>query len=160
MADTHKSICEKAQTWLHRNGYPLAFQELGAWNSLEFPDAIGWDFSGNCCVVEAKVSRSDFLSDQKKVHRSIPDACGGLRYYACPKGLIKPEELPEGWGLLYTSGNGLRRIVHAAAMPRDLHRELVLLISASRFRLMKFRERYDNCIVNLYGAEDHGEGEG
>lgn len=30
---------------------------------------------------------------------------GTKRYYCCPKGLLKKDELPEGWGLLEVNGD-------------------------------------------------------
>jgi hypothetical protein len=52
--------------------------------------------------VEVKVSRSDFLADRKKPHRiNSSEDVGQLRSYLCPHGMIKQEELPDKWGLLY-----------------------------------------------------------
>ena len=49
-----------------------------------------------------KISKSDFKADAKKDFRSCESkGIGQLRYYACPEGLIKPEELPPKWGLIY-----------------------------------------------------------
>ena len=45
-----------------------------------------------------------FLADRSKPHRLNPEmGMGKYRYYICPTGLIKPEELPEKWGLIYVS---------------------------------------------------------
>lgn len=46
---------------------------------------------------EIKVTRNDFLSDQK--HPLYMDHCH-IFYFVAPKGIIKPEELPDGAGLL------------------------------------------------------------
>ena len=35
-----------------------------------------------------------------------------FRYYLAPKGVIKPEELPEGWGLLEWDGTIIRGQFH------------------------------------------------
>jgi len=53
--------------------------------------------------IEVKVSRSDFLKDKKKRHKILGRDVGELRSYLCPENLIKPDELPEGWGLLYVN---------------------------------------------------------
>lgn len=71
--------------------------------SSEVPDAIGWTQSGRLSyLVECKASRGDFLADKKKPHRQ-PDGkgMGCYRYFMCPPGLIKADELPTRWGLLY-----------------------------------------------------------
>jgi hypothetical protein len=58
-------------------------------------------------VVEVKTSRSDFLADFKKPHRSGDTVGIGMyRYYMCPEGVIRPDELPERWGLLYVNNRG------------------------------------------------------
>lgn len=89
----------------------------------EIPDAIGWLRSGVSLLVECKASRGDFLSDAVKPSRKagktrgqpnlgsaasepttrIPrktEGLGAYRFYLAPSGLLVPEELPEGWGLL------------------------------------------------------------
>ena len=52
-------------------------------------------------MIETKITRYDFLADKNKKFRKDPSlGIGKYRYYACPKGLIKIEELPEKWGLI------------------------------------------------------------
>ncbi|MHB2020462.1 MAG: hypothetical protein ACYCW6_26300, partial [Candidatus Xenobia bacterium] len=49
-------------------------------------------------VVEAKTSRSDYLADESLRHYTrVADVC----WLICPRGLLRPDELPDGWGLLY-----------------------------------------------------------
>lgn len=52
-------------------------------------------------IFEVKVSRADFLQEIKKekFKKSFPFA--DKFYYACPEGMIKPEEVPSGCGLYY-----------------------------------------------------------
>ena len=77
----------------------------------EIPDVIAWK-SGFSFLIECKNSRSDFLADQKKYFRIFPDqGMGHYRLFLCQKDLIKPEELPNGWGLLYFDGKKISRIV-------------------------------------------------
>lgn len=79
----------------------------GGW-SKERVDAILFN-SMHSFVIEAKVSRSDFLSDAKKPFRQDPSTgLGKFRYYACPNGLIKQDEVPEKWGLIYINEGRLR----------------------------------------------------
>ena len=104
---THKEVIESAYRWVLKNGgMSIAFKELSSLAS-EIPDVIG--FNGwESMVIECKVSRSDFLSDKKKPHRS--KGMGNWRFYCCPKGLIKKEELPEKWGLIYVDEKGKAKI--------------------------------------------------
>lgn len=92
-------------------------------SNREIPDAIGWLRSGVSLLIECKASRGDFLSDAVKPSRRSgkADAPGSLaptapkpeikpprkteglgayRFYLAPSGLLAPDELPEGWGLL------------------------------------------------------------
>jgi len=67
---------------------------------------------------EIKVSRQDFLRDDKwPVYMSI---CRQF-YFACPHGLIQPEELPAECGLLWASKNGGRFTTKRKAVTRDVH---------------------------------------
>jgi len=70
-------------------------------DSGEVPDAIGWRANCHSIVMECKVSHADFICDQHKRARQKPgQAMGRERLYLTPAGLIRAEELPEGWGLL------------------------------------------------------------
>lgn len=61
------------------------------------------------CIFEVKVSRADFLSTfgKGKNHANRHEAIGSLHWCVTPKGLIKPDELPDFWGLLEPYGSGL-----------------------------------------------------
>lgn len=66
---------------------------------------------------EIKVSRSDFLQDNK-----WPDylsMCNEL-YFVCPSGLIAPEEIPDGVGLLWAAKTGTRLYCKRKAPHRDI----------------------------------------
>ena len=80
--------------------------------ACEFCDVWGYD-GFNTTVIEVKVSHSDFLRDQKKDARNVDVEyqCGNLRWYLCPEGIIKPQELPDGWGLLYWDGKKIEPVV-------------------------------------------------
>lgn len=83
-------------------------------NGTENPDVWGWD-GYYTCIIEVKTNHSDFLADKKKYWRTTrPEyQAGNIRWYLCPENLIKPSELPEGWGLLYWNG---KRITPAVAV--------------------------------------------
>lgn len=95
--------------WLKRQGFSVVATELSALGCREQADVIG--FRSQCSVViESKVSRADFLVDQKKPHRT--DAGIGLyRFYICPPGMIRVDELPARWGLLYADGKKVIEVV-------------------------------------------------
>ena len=98
---------------------------------LHNPPVGAVEFSGGWCkercdallftscssfLIETKVSRSDFKAGMKKSFRVNPkEGVGKYRYYACPTGLIKPDELPEKWGLIYVDCDKTRA---RAQMPR------------------------------------------
>ncbi|UOX39929.1 coil containing protein [Vibrio phage V-YDF132] len=95
----------------------VAFTEISSNQFKEIPDVFGFDQYGESCVVEVKVSRSDFLCDAKKPFRAKPETgMGDFRYYMCPTGIIKPEDL-EGtkWGLIYVSPKGICKVVRGKA---------------------------------------------
>jgi hypothetical protein len=97
---THAQLVEKAVRWLraYRCGVVLSEQ---ACVSGEMPDAIGWKRACHSVLVECKVTRADFLADRAKPFRQKPEkGVGSERYYLTPPRLVKPEELPAGWGLL------------------------------------------------------------
>ena len=97
---THAHLVERAVRWLrwYRCGVVLSEQ---ACVSGEMPDAIGWKQACHSVLVECKVTRVDFLADRVKPFRQRPEkGVGSERFYLTPPGLIKPEELPVGWGLL------------------------------------------------------------
>lgn len=106
---THKELVEIAYRWvLSRCSCGVAFKELYslACNG-EYPDVIGFGSGAHSVLIEVKISRSDFLSDKKKLFRANPQlGMGSQRFYCCPTGLIKREELPDGWGLLYVDEKG------------------------------------------------------
>lgn len=104
---THKELVDIAYRWLVKNGgVGVVFKELKSLDR-EIPDVIGFD-SWKSILIEVKVSRSDFLSDQKKPHRV--KGMGNWRFYCCPKGMIKVSELPKKWGLIYVAENGRAKI--------------------------------------------------
>lgn len=130
---THNHLVDIGAKWLYNQGYKVALKQLVTCN-LENPDILG--FAQNCSfVLEAKASRADFIADKKKYFRRCPDAGMGLyRSFICPKNLIKPEELPENWGLIYVNYNlRPRQIVKPKPFTRhDINAEMRMLVSLAR----------------------------
>lgn len=97
---THARFVKLAVHWLRRYRCGVVLSEQ-ACVSGEMPDAIGWKNRCHSVLVECKVSRGDFLADRQKPFRRKPGlGVGCERYYLAPRNLIRPDELPTGWGLL------------------------------------------------------------
>lgn len=125
------------------HGCQIAFTETRtSFLAGESPDAIGFrvserHYGGGATVVECKVSRSDFLADAKKVHRTDGFGMGRFRYYLCPEGLIAQSELPSGWGLLHVGTKRRVDVICGATLcirspgefdlPHDAFGEMMLL---------------------------------
>lgn len=106
----HKELVEIGFKWL-RKRCGAVFKEITTANR-ETPDVIGF-MSGESILIEVKVSRSDFLRDKKKYHRGTSaKGMGRYRFYLCPEGLIKKEDLPYYWGLLWVNSKGKVEIIH------------------------------------------------
>ena len=110
---THSKLVEIGYAWVMKNAScGVAFKEFHTSNS-EHPDVIGFGSWGHSVLLECKVSRSDFLSDKNKPFRKEPDSgMGKYRFYICPTNLIRIEELPDGWGLIYVSDTYKAKKVH------------------------------------------------
>lgn len=105
---THKQLVDIGYRWVLKcGGATVAFRELHSM-AREIPDVIGFN-SWESVLIECKASRADFLQDKKKPHRD--KGMGNWRFYCCPKGLIRPDELPEKWGLIYVTGGRARVVV-------------------------------------------------
>lgn len=112
---THRNICIKAARYLRSKGlqpyHRCQYSVCELERCGESPDAYGWGGS-TTQLIEVKVSRSDFLSDKKKLWRKNP-SYGLARYrsYMCPENVIKPSDLPDKWGLLYINEKGKISVV-------------------------------------------------
>lgn len=102
---THDELVERGARWLRSQGCHMVLREFCALTYTgEIPDVLGWK-NGQSVLIEAKASRSDFLADKHKPFRKDPAlGIGQWRLYIAPPGMIKVEELPEGWGLLEVRG--------------------------------------------------------
>jgi hypothetical protein len=78
---------------------------------------------------EVKVSRSDFLKDDKW-QAYLP--CCSEFYFVCPPDLIKPEEVPSEAGILWSASTGTRLFVKKKAprrqveIPESLYRYILM----------------------------------
>ena len=107
----HSTLVQAGYKWLLSIGCAFAFKELVT-VSKETPDVIGFK-GNNSYMLECKTSRSDFFADKKKSFRKYPaEGMGRFRFYVCPKNMLKVEDLPTNWGLIYVNGNGKAEIQH------------------------------------------------
>lgn len=133
---THAQLVNLAVDWLRRYRCGVVLSEQ-ACVSGEMPDAIGWKGKCRSVVVECKVSRADFLADRLKPFRQNAEvALGCERFYLAPAGLIAPEELPRGWGLLEWAGRKLEMRVKPLRRdlrsPAGMELEMNLLLASLR----------------------------
>lgn len=98
---THDELCGLAGVWLQKKGCSVVLVDHRGLRTDEQPDAIGWKSARTSYLVECKTSRADFLADKKKTFRSNGRGMGNLRYFLTPKELVKSEDLPPSWGLLW-----------------------------------------------------------
>jgi len=100
----HIRLTKLGAKWLKKQGFSIVATEIKAMGSREQPDVVG--FKSSCsAIIEVKASRADFLADFKKPERYIEGTgLGVYRFYLCPQGMIRPDELPTKWGLLYGVG--------------------------------------------------------
>lgn len=119
---THAAMCSRAVRWLINMGCRCAVKEITTVSTTEICDAVGFK-DDTCIVVEVKTSRADFLRDAKKSHRGEGKGMGAYRYFMAPAGMIKPDEVPEGWGLVEVSGK-ICRVVKGLKQLRPYHDEL------------------------------------
>lgn len=148
----HARLCYHAAKWLVSvRKCSVALTEVGSGLISEMPDAIGWEPYGACVVIECKSSRSDFLADKKKPHRT--NGMGDYRFFMVPDKLVNPDEVPDGWGLLYLNGSGSRITMVKDATKRDsnLYSERAMLLSCVKFpEKLRTKARYHTPEINEY----------
>lgn len=93
-------------------------------------DYLAMTQSGYWYEVEVKISRADFCADfkKKRKHQILAGVEEGLRpnyfAYACPEGLLAPEEVPEYAGLIYIPHAGAYYGTSGKYTPQ-LHKEKI-----------------------------------
>lgn len=138
---THKELIEISAKWLYKHSQnalvpncATVVKDLVTANGTgETPDVLGFCY-WTSVLIEVKVSRSDFLKDRKKVFRNIPEnGAGEFRYYCCSTDLIKKNDLPEHWGLLYCNDKGKIKVIKLARKQEyNYNTEKTILLSIIR----------------------------
>lgn len=141
---THNELVLRACQWLRSQGCKVVMAEPGMLYH-QSPDALGFETAKISHQVECKVSRSDFLADGDKQHKKFTDEhqLGQFRWYMTPRGLLKPEELPEGWGLLEVTDCKVFVVRKAARKKHDSNTEMTMMFTAlAKAQEEKFHEAY------------------
>lgn len=118
---THGQIVDKAFEWAKGRHIIVIKERVAGWG--EIPDVLGINLSDST-LIECKVSRADFYADKKKLSRLNGNMLGTYRLYCCPKGLLKEEDLPEGWGLLEVYPSGYIKLKKQIYRERGYHHTL------------------------------------
>jgi len=148
---THNQLSEIAAKWLKRHTQNTLIPNCATIAldlktlEQEKPDVIGWN--GACSImIEVKVGRGDYLQDFRKPFRQIPErGVGQFRYYCCPTGLIKENEIPSSWGLLYFNEKNKIEIIKVAKIQEaNLRAERNILISMLRRKFNSHNETESN----------------
>ena len=141
---THDDMVKAAYYWITNAGKcTFALKEFHA-STSEIPDVIGFFGGSGSVLIECKASRSDFLADKNKPFRMNPSqGMGRSRFYCCPTGMIKKEELPKKWGLIYVGKTGHTRAVvnplkykysrEWVFTDRDIQSEMCMMYTALRY---------------------------
>jgi hypothetical protein len=120
---THGELVQHAMVWL-KDGRNCRVALSRIAPGAECPDAIGFflqpiagrdvGYEWASVLIECKTSRADFIADSSKPFRVQPETgMGRYRYFLAPKGLLKPDELPQGWGLLEPTPKAARIVTLA-----------------------------------------------
>lgn len=136
----HHDLAARLAEWLAANG-------RACWTNVEFrvrsddgvqlvrPDVFSINATLNperidSTVHEVKVSRADFLADIAKASKRGGYAAISERlFYVAPQGMLEPEEMPDGIGLLLATGNDFTVAKRAKRRKVALSAEVLLAMA-------------------------------
>lgn len=101
--DIHKHLKRLALYWLKEKVADLVANEVEFANAYSVADAVGLNLKRReVRVIEVKVTKSDFLRDKKLFgDKTSYFLHAHYSYIMCPTGVIQPDEVPYGYGLLW-----------------------------------------------------------
>lgn len=105
------------------------------------------------CIFEAKATRSDFLSTFGKSNQDPNRATpvGNLHWCVCGRGIAKPEELPDFWGLLSVRGTGLTEHKRPLFMPTS-----EATIHQIAYQVLWYaKSGHEKFVKAVYGSLEH-----
>jgi len=145
VAETHAALVQRAARWLAKTRKSVVVvTECSAFCANLVPDALGWTARGASTLVECKTSISDFYADRGKPSHRSGRLVGRERYYLTPRGLLKPELVPDPWGLLEVRGSIVRIIKPATVCETDMLHELAIILAETRRVASGWRKKYEN----------------
>lgn len=105
---------------------------------------------------EIKVTRADFLSDQKFPHYM---STSNLFYFVVPKGLIKKEEVPQRVGILEYNNGKLRQLKRAVYEDVEINTDMLLhciFYKMNDYRRPPTRQEHLDNVKARIEAKDYG----
>ncbi len=131
---THKDCVKRMSLWLRNSRrHAVVLAERNIPSVSEQPDVFGWVGNGESTLIECKVSRADFNADKNKVFRRYDESgVGDFRYFAAPSGVLKAEDMPDGWGLLEITEYQVRERKPAILKRANKSAEVAMLIACIR----------------------------
>lgn len=135
MTWTHKMLVRRIAAWMKYNATyrrTIVAAEIAAGSNTETPDVIGWH-GCHSVLVECKTSRADFHADKEKCFRREEErGMGDVRFFAAPVGVLTPEDIPDGWGLLELDERCVRVKKEPQSKKANKAAEVIMLVSVIR----------------------------
>ena len=105
----HKQLKKQAVLFLKEKVIDIVADEVKFKNIRCIADAVGINLKRKeIRIVECKATREDFFRDKKLFcEKTTYHKHAHYVYILCPEALISPEEVPEGYGLLYSNINDI-----------------------------------------------------
>lgn len=143
---SHQSLVQAASHWLrNRRKCVVIVTEMVVSALRDVPDAIGWTggWYGDIVIqVECKISRQDFRAESKKRNSGL----GNERWYFTPPGLLKKEEISNGYGLIEVIKAGrywkFKTVVRGKPFKSNTKAEVYILLSVIRRGRCDFTAKY------------------
>ena len=131
---THKQLVRRIAAWMKNSKHAVVvLTELVTQRTSETPDVLGFFGAAASTLVECKTSRADFRADAKKHFRREEErGMGDRRYFAAPKGVLDPDDMPDGWGMLSVEEHCVRELVSPEPKTANKAAECMMLMSALR----------------------------
>ena len=126
---SHRELVDIGAKWLNMKAENIntrchyVLTEFVCAGQNENPDIFGLN-PNHHVLIEVKISRNDFKVDSKKKGRNKQLLqIGNYRYFLVPKNLIKEDELPDGWGLVFCDGKNVEVIKKSKWFTSDSKKE-------------------------------------
>lgn len=111
--EVHKHLKRVALFWLKSKVTDLIATEVEFANSYSVADAVGLNLKRReVRVIEVKATKGDFTRDTKLFgDKTSYFYHAHYSYIMCPENVIKPEEVPYGYGLIWVDENDVCNMV-------------------------------------------------